>query len=179
MSTDHGMHGCNWGWHASKALCLCKDRGSPKLLWWERNGGELWAGRKTQALAHPCPSMFSILAQPGCPLHLSLDCTHGNTRQMDLFSPSFLPYFLIQKVKCSSNTESIFLLLSFIHGRQLPVCRGYARDKNTPCIDPARLESHCLPGANLQPGHSSGVSHIRDQKCQPGLLAKQQPKTTQ
>lgn len=133
--------------------------------------------------------MLSIPALPGCPLHLGLDHAHGNARKKDLFPPSFLPYFLIQRVKSSSSTGGIFLPLSFINesqtidvpGRQQRGCnsRGDARDTNTPCMDPARLESHCWPGANLQLGHSSGVSHITDLECQPGLLAKQQPKTTQ
>lgn len=51
MSTDHQLHGRNWGWHASKALCLCKDGGSTKLLWWERWAGSPGQGRQR----HPCP----------------------------------------------------------------------------------------------------------------------------
>lgn len=69
--------------------------------------------------------MLSIPALPGCPLHLSLDCTHGNTRQTNLFSPSFLPYFLVQRVKRSSSTEGIFLLLPFMPGRQQRGCKGH------------------------------------------------------
>lgn len=65
------------------------------------------AGRQghSSALA---PWMLSIPVLPGCPLHLGLDGTHGNTRQMDLFSPSFIPYFLIQRIRCSSSTGGFF-----------------------------------------------------------------------
>lgn len=77
--------------------------------------------------------MLSIPALPGCPLHLGLDHAHGNARKKDLFPPSFLPYLLIQRVKCSSSTGGIFLPLSSINesqttdvpGRQQRGCKGH------------------------------------------------------
>lgn len=100
------------------------------MLGWERSDGEPWAGGKAGALAL---RMLSIPALPGCPLHLGLDHAHGNARKKDLFPPSFVPYFLIQRVRRSSSTGDIFLPFSFINesqttdmpGRQQRGCKGH------------------------------------------------------
>lgn len=193
MNANHQRHGHNWGRHASKIMCSCKEGGSRQPLRWRgatRSPG--LAGRQGQS---PALWMLGVPGAAGLPASAWFRSLPWKWEMKDTsFHLNFYLTFwskglgvpLVLEVFFSCCPLSIKAKISIFQVNpksqrrgKVPAAEGLQGTKIHLVMSPGRLENHCLYGVELHSGHSSEMSHSRDWEHQPALPTKQQLKPTQ